>query len=158
MFYVPRKASNKQVLDLVKEWVDLLTKEDYDAAAAAVLSVYGDGIVKPEFLRDDIKNYRSPEYYPGVEDFTVTDWRTAQKGNPEAQQKVIWYNPNASRLKGAVTFDLPLNGRWSDLTAEFVFFDNDDPAEGYILCLEEIQCWEQVQREMEASEAKLPST
>ena len=79
-------------------------------------------------------------------------------GNPEAQQKVIWYSTNLPRLKGPVTFDLPLNGRWSDLTAEFVFFDNDDPTEGYPLCLEEVESWEQYQRDLEAAEQGQPST
>jgi hypothetical protein len=41
-------------------------------------------------------------------------------------------------MAGTVAFDLPLNGQWSDLTADFVFFDNDTAAGGHTLRLEEI--------------------
>jgi len=151
MLYVPNEASTEQVLDLVREWIDLLSQGDYTAAAAVVLPVNGDKIVNPEYLESDIKRYRSPEYYPGVIDFQVTDWRTAQGGNPDAQQNVIWYLPNSSTLRASVSFDLPLNGRWSDLTAELVFWEEEDSREGSVLCLEDVRSWEQVLRE-EASE------
>lgn len=150
MLFVPKEASTEQVLDLVREWVDLLSQEDYRAAAAAVLPVDGNETVNPEYLESDIKSYRSPEYYPGVEDFKVTDWRTAQGGNLNIEQDVIWYKPN-SGLRASVSFDLPLNGRWSDLTAELVFWEDEDSSEGSVLCLEDVRSWEQVQRE-EASE------
>ena len=101
----------------------------------------------PEWLRTAIKSYVSPEYFPDVTDFVVTDWRTANGGNPEPLRSVTWYQPNSVRLRGAVQFDLPLNGKWSDLTADFVFFDYDN--EGYSLALEEIRSLKQLQRETE---------
>jgi hypothetical protein len=50
---------------------------------------------------------------------------------------VIWYEPNDSALVGAVSFRLPLNGEWSDLTADFVLFETD-AEDGFLLRLEEI--------------------
>jgi hypothetical protein len=157
MIFVPRNASDEQVLDIVREWIDVLTKEDYEAVFAAVGYSLSFGEPGAECIRKEIKKYRSPEYFLGVEEFTVTDWRTAHGGNPTPAQKVTWYKPNSTRLAGAVVFDLPLNGQWSDLTADFVFFENDNVDEGYVLCLEEIGSWTQTQREMEASEAAPPA-
>jgi hypothetical protein len=41
-------------------------------------------------------------------------------------------------MAGAVAFDLPLNSRWSDLAADFVFFETGNTNAGYTLRLEEI--------------------
>ncbi len=155
MVFVPRDASNEQVLEVVREWVDILWQEDYEAAFAALGYLMAGEAAKPASFRESIKDYRSPEYYPNVEDFTVTDWRTACGGNPEPQQEVTWYGPNTAKLGGAVAFDLPLNGRWSDLTADFVFFENDDP-EGFDFYLEEISSWEQSQREQRLFDLRNP--
>lgn len=154
MISVPRDATNEQVLGIVRGWIDLLAAEDYQAAFDAIGSwgIHGDWT--PEFIRDDIKNYRSPQFYPGVEDFRVTDWRTAQGGNPEAEQKVLWFEPNASGLAGAVAFDLPLNGRWSSLTADFVLWKNGDAEDCYTLGLEEMTSWQQRAEEDEAANAE----
>jgi hypothetical protein len=50
--------------------------------------------------------------------------------------------------------DLPLNGKWSDLRADFVLFDHEAPA----ICtlrLEEISSWRQANRNFEQREADL---
>ncbi len=127
MIFVPQDASNEQVLTIVRDWLDLLAREDYQAAFAAIGAWHIRGEWTPEYLRDDIKGYRSPEYYPGVEDFTVTEWRMAQGGNPDAKQEVRWFlePPDNFPLVGTVSFDLPLNGRWSDLCADFVLFKSE---------------------------------
>jgi len=147
MIFVPRDASDEQVLKIIRGWIDLLVGENYHAAFEAITLETEDAAHPtwaPDFIRDDIKNYRSPLYYPGVEDFRVTDWRTAQGGNPEARHDVIWYRPSPDwSLAGAVAFDLPLNGIWSSLTADFVFWENDNLNEGFRLGLEEISSWEQ---------------
>ena len=146
MIYVPREASSEQVLEIIRAWIDILSREDYEAAFEAIGAWGSHWGWTVEALRDDIKNYRSPEFYPGVEDFRVTDWRMAQGGNPEAEQTVLWYDRISNDnfpLAGAITFDLPLNGRWSSLTADFVIFKGTDTDEGDILGLEEIYSWEQ---------------
>jgi hypothetical protein len=48
-------------------------------------------------------------------------------------------------VRGAVSIDLPLNGRWSDLRADFVWFESADPIGDYHLALEEIGSWQQDQ-------------
>jgi hypothetical protein len=145
MTHVPRDASDEQVLDLVREWIDVLAKQDYEAVFAELGYALAFGESGAKCIQRAVQAYRSPNHYPGVEEFVVTDWRTAESGNPAPQQKVTWFKPNSTRLVGAVDFDLPLNGRWSDLTANFVFFENDNLGEGYVLCLEEVQSPRQAQ-------------
>jgi hypothetical protein len=138
MIFVPRDASNEQLLSIVRDWVDVLSNEQY----AAVFEALGYSVAfdRPgaDCIRDEIKRYRSSKYFPDTEDFTVTNWRTARGGNPSPIAHVTRYKPNRPRLVGAIDFDLPLNGRWSDLTANFVLFENDDTAQGFILALEDI--------------------
>lgn len=154
MVFIPYDASDEQVLDIVREWIDILAREDYEAAFHAIAFHTPQETWTASFIRNAIKNYRAPEHYPGVEDFHVTNWRTAQGGNTEAKQEVIWYEPNTTGLAGAVAFDLPLNARWSNLTADFVLWENDNLEEGCILGLEDIGSWEQ--REVEAADAEPP--
>ena len=109
---------------------------DYEAFGSALGYSFGDG-EPAECVRKAIKDYRSPELYPSEDSFSVTDWREAKGGNPKPRQEIIWYEPNTPALAGAITIDLPLNGRWSDLQADFVLFDRD-PDAGFELQLEEI--------------------
>lgn len=153
MSFVPRDASDEQVLDIIRGWIDVLSEENYTAVFNELGLSIGWITPGPECIQACIQEYRSPEYYPGVEEFVVTDWRTAQGGNPEPARGVEWYEPNSVKMAGAVSFDLPLNGRWSDLTADFVFFEGNDP-EGYYLVLEEISSWEQVQRDIAEMESE----
>jgi hypothetical protein len=154
MSFVPRDASDEQVLDIIRGWIDVLSEENYTAVFNDLGLSIGWITPGPECIQACIQEYRSPEYYPGIEEFAVTDWRTAQGGNPEPARSVEWYEPNSVKMAGSVSFDLPLNGRWSDLTADFVFFENDNP-EGYDLILEEISSWEQVQRDIAEMEPEL---
>ena len=138
MTFVSRDATDDQLISVVRDWVDVLSREDY----AAVFEALGYSLAfdRPgaEAICEDIKRYRSPEFYPGTETFAVSDWRTARGGNPSPTVQVRWYKPTTSlRIVGVVDYDLPLNGRWSDLEANFVLFENDDP-EGYALVLEDI--------------------
>lgn len=94
-----------------------------------------------------IRNYRSPDLYPGIEEFTVTDWRIAKGGCPAPKKELIWYKANNNAMAGAVRYYLPLNGRWSDLCADFVLWESNDSDSHCVLALEEIQSWSQTVRE-----------
>jgi hypothetical protein len=147
MILIPQNATNEEILDTIRKWVDVLAAEDYETVVAELGFLTGSYSSPAECLRAQIKRYVSPEYFPGVTDFVVTDWRTAHGGNPKPLSTVTWFNPNSVGLRGAVSFDLPINGKWSDLTADFVFFENNN--EGYRLALEEISSVKQSQREVE---------
>jgi len=54
--------------------------------------------------------------------------------------------PAGLLLGGAITVDLPLNGKWSDLQADFVLCVSE-PGKAFILRLEEIYSFRQRDRE-----------
>ncbi len=149
MIYVPRDATNDEVLDIIRTWVDILATGDYEAAFTAIISDAESETWTPYFLKIAVEGYRSPEFYPDTERFQVTDWRTAQGGNSEAIQEVTWYEPNTSGVAGSVEFDLPVNGQWSDLQAEFDVWEGSDLEEDFLLGLDEIGSWAQRQRRYE---------
>jgi len=112
MVLIPHDATDDVVLDIIRKWIDVLAKEDYETVVAELGPgldfAYGFYSSKAECLRAQIKRYVSPEYFPGVTDFVVTDWRLAQGGNPEPQRHVTWYEPNnigGIGLRGAVRFE-----------------------------------------------------
>jgi hypothetical protein len=149
MVFIPHKATDEEILTIVRQWVDVLASEDYAKVFAELgysMSPYFD-CSGDEAIRQEIKNYRSPELYPGVTDFKVTDWRLAKGGNPSPKQSIVRFKPNDTKLAGAIQFDLPMNGKWSDLQADFVLFDDGEFRNDSILTLEEIQSLAQRQRE-----------
>jgi hypothetical protein len=149
MVFIPHKATDEEILTIVRQWIDVLVSGDYANVFAELgysMSPYFD-CSGDEAIRQEIKNYRSSEFYPNVTDFKVSDWRTAQGGNPKPTKYVKRYKLNNTKLAGAVGFDLPLNSKWSNLSADFVFFDTEKFREGHVLCLEEIQSVAQPQRQ-----------
>ncbi len=151
MVFIPRKATDEEILTIVRQWVDVLASEDYAKVFAELgysMSPYF-SCSGAEAIRQEIQNYRSPEFYPNITDFKVTDWRLAAGGNLEPKKHVVRYKSNDSQMAGAVGFDLPLNGKWSDLQADFVYFDKKEFQQGYVLALEEIHSFMQEQRETE---------
>jgi len=96
MIFVKRDISNSDLLDIVRDWVDVLAQKRYQDFFAAL----GYSMGKPK-------------------------------------REVVWYDSNSAKLVGAIAFDLPLNGKWSDLTADFVLFETDE-SEGFLLKLEEL--------------------
>ena len=127
------------MLTIIRDWIDVLAREDYEAAFHAV--GYAIAFDRPgaACIQDQIKQYRSAKLYPGVTEFAVTDWRTAHGGNPSPLKLVTRYKSNSTGLAGAADFDLPLNGLWSDLTASFVFCEPKIEGGDYVLSLEEIR-------------------
>jgi len=147
MVLVPRDALDETVMDIARNWVDVLATGDYETVATELGYLIAFDEPSGTCIRRQIESYRSPDYYPGVDTFTVTSWRTAKGGYPAPRHQVTWFEPNDIGMVGVVVFDLPLNGKWSDLTAYFVYFDNKKLEEGYVLCLEEIKSVAQMHRE-----------
>jgi hypothetical protein len=135
---IPRQASDSDVLAIVRDWVDVLARKDYEAFFQSLGC--GVAIGQPPgaaIIRHEIAAYRSVRIYPGIDEFVVTDWRTAVGGKLSPMHQVTRYKPNDLGLAGAVDFDLPLNGRWSDLAANFVFRETQQDGGGYVLSLED---------------------
>jgi len=139
MVHVSLNATDEELLQLVHSWLDVLAAEDYERVFGQIgyAMAYGAGAAA---IRRDIKNYRSPQYYPGISDFRVSDWRTATGGNPEPffQVQRFEYSKDFA-LVAAISIDLPLNGRWSDLEATFVVSKPNPEAIEGVLWLEDIR-------------------
>lgn len=136
---VPISASDEELLRIVQYWLDVLATEDYEKVFENIgyAVAFGAGA---EAIRRDIKCYRSQELYPGVSDFRVTNWRTAVGGNPDTDACIRRFKGYTEDLPIVATVDtfLPLNGRWSDLSASFVVtVTGPDEAQGW-LALEDI--------------------
>ena len=144
MVLVPLSATDEELLAIVRSWLDVLAAEDYDRVFAHLgyAMAWGEGA---EGIRRDIQRYRSLAFYPGVSEFRVTDWRTVSGGNPSPTALVRRY-PHSERLPiiATIEIDLPLNGQWSDLEADFVVTaENAADVEG-VLSLEDISSPRQV--------------
>jgi hypothetical protein len=151
MIIIQKNATDEVVMDIVLHWVDVLAGGDYEKFADAVGYSFAGRWTPEECIRAAIVNYRSPDFYPDIDSFLVSNWREAQGGNPNPKQEINWYvEHDSTRLVGAISFDLPLNGKWSDLRADFVFLKRNPHEEGYILRLEEIFSWRQRGREYTA--------
>jgi hypothetical protein len=147
MVIVDPNSSDNEVIGVVLEWVDVLARKDYLTVFKELGYWDYDEESGVEEIRNAISKYRSPEFFPGVEEFVVSDWRLAKGGNPEPQRKVVWYDPNEPGIRASISVDLPLNGAWSDLQAEFLLFERAHIDSGYELRLETIYSWKQRNRE-----------
>jgi hypothetical protein len=136
MIYVSRDIPDEDLIRVVRDWVEILSQKRYDEFFDALGYSMGGESASSEWIPSDLSRYRS-ELYPGISDFEVTSWRTARGGYPNPSQEVTWFEPNDSRLAGAITLTLPLNGMWSDATADFILVETNAP-EGLLLRLEEI--------------------
>jgi hypothetical protein len=138
MVRVPVSATDDELLALVRTWLDALAAERYEFIFEQLgyAMAYGGGAAA---IRRDIERYRSSRYFPGVERIRVSDWRTAVGGNPNPRALVRKYafNPKLP-IVATVEVDLPLNGRWSNLEADFVVTVKGPAEREGVLCLEDI--------------------
>ncbi len=138
MVTVSRTATDDQLLQIVRSWLDVLAAEDYEKVFESLgySMAWGEGA---QAIRRDIEKYRSPEFYPGVSEFRVTDWRNAVGGNQDPKILIRRYKyMEGLPIVATIELDLPLNGRWSDLEVDFIVIArNPDDIEG-VLRLEDI--------------------
>ncbi len=117
---------------------DLLAAREFERVGEQFGFALAFGRPRAECISEAIHRYRSERFYPGQSEFNVSGWREARGGNPEPRSKLTWYQPGTSLPRGVFEFDLPLNGRWSDLLAEFVLFESAEQPGQCILSLEDI--------------------
>lgn len=133
-------VSNEELLQLVRSWLDVLATEDYERVFRELgyAMAWGEGACS---IQRDIDKYRSPTLYPGMSRFRVSDWRTASGGNKEPLALVRRYKYVESLpIVATIELHLPLNGRWSDLEADFVVTASGPDVNEGVLALEHISC------------------
>jgi hypothetical protein len=122
MVILPETATDAEIIAAVENWLRLLEREDYPAAAAEIDSPLG-GVWTPELLREcvnfhgygDRSNYRVT--LTGVSRDRVIEGRILV----DTQRKDVerWAEPNDGDELHEVWYDLCLDGLMSDLTATF---------------------------------------
>lgn len=115
---LPENASNEDILNLVREWVELLAADNFEAAGAMLQHSLGEPWT-PDFLRMWISNYGWHDPMKDGSTFRVTSCKSATGRENHYQDVNRLDVPAASSFTGDVMFSLPLNGEWSDLTALF---------------------------------------
>lgn len=136
MLFLPKHATDEEILDVVRQWVNTLANKDYDAAFA--MTYHGpDEHWTPQLMQEVIEDYGS-RVSPDSSVWSITPWETAtidvQSPEPDwdvqPSHDVHWSDePNMDLdppLLGYVWFDLPVGGKWSDLTATFYILEIDD--------------------------------
>jgi hypothetical protein len=123
--------SDDDILRLVDEWVDDLERGDYATAYARTGHDSYDGWT-PDLIRDAVAGYGLPDAHGSGVIFRVTS-RAAARGHQHYRAVDREHVPPKSIA--TVSYDLPLNGEWSDLTARFRVVPAPNGAE---LILEEI--------------------
>lgn len=148
MIYISNRASDEDVLQIVQTWVDIWAEHGPEAALTAI-SLDRNDTWTPELLEYAVTSYHQSELYPNTSRFIVTSPTAATVANHMPMREVKWYAPNSTGLAGDVRFDLSLNGRWSDLLADFDLWVSNALDESYLLTLDEIRCWDQYWSEQE---------
>ncbi len=117
-------ASDAEIINGIRQWVDALANDDYEAAYA-MLQHAPDEPWTADFLRRWIANYGRHEALKDGATFHVTHWETATGRETHYQDVTRRDAPHMNGSVGDVHYDLPLNGEWSDLTAIFDILKND---------------------------------
>ena len=130
---IPQRASDDQILDAVRDWVNALSQENYDRAF--VLTAHETYYQwTPALLRKTIEGYGLPEPHPKGP-FKVSPIETAA-GHINPRHVVERFSETTENSPiGEIWFDLPLNGNWSDLTATFTIHRWND---GLVIALSEV--------------------
>ncbi len=113
---LPADASDEDILEAVYEWIGLLAEERYEQAYHFfVNSEHNPWHWSPQLLKRVIRTHGS---YHEQEIDTVTALEKTT-GGLEPRHDVNRDDDN--ERQGYIWFDLPLNGKWSDLTAVLTF-------------------------------------
>ena len=124
-------VSDEEIIRHIETWIGKLADEDY---VSAYNLVDHDPYYKwsPRLIEKVINGYGLPEPHPSGEVFKVTPISSALGEEPTREIERNNYKDN--RI-GYVMYDLPLNGKWSDLSATFRLENNEA---GVKVILEEI--------------------
>lgn len=120
-------ASDEELLQAVEEWVRLLAEERYQDAYDYLYHDERD-YIDPQEMKTLISNYGSTEPHWSGEIFKVTliedeedEEGTLDEQTDDSSLGLFRYDEQDSRrgdgLAGYVLYDLPLNGRWSAVSA-----------------------------------------
>ncbi len=113
MIRFSQDATDDQIRDAIRQWIDLLAADRYEDAHEMMFRLPNDTWT-PELMRAVVRHYGCSEPRRDGQTFRVTGRAEAvqKKSNPHYED-VEWWDDG----DGVAHFDLPLNGEWSDVTA-----------------------------------------
>lgn len=125
MLDFPLNATEETILEGVKQWVELFGAERYDEAVQWLYCPPAEVRWKPLTLKSLVTNYGLTDPRTDGKTYRVTAIATAKsRTGAQPYQDVEWFSAGSLQVGrgvvGFVTFDLPLNGEWSDVTATFL--------------------------------------
>jgi hypothetical protein len=126
MKLLPAQATDAEILAACREWVDLAA-DGRLADAIEMLHIparYDESQHwTTESLRRYVGNYGSWDPWPDGRTWEITpvDSARAPDDQPNFQPHADLIRFDADPRSGSAELDLPLNGEWSDLTAQFEF-------------------------------------
>ncbi|MCB2408238.1 DUF7668 domain-containing protein [Hymenobacter lucidus] len=110
-----------QILLFIREWIALLFEEKFAEACNRIDgSIHPENSVAwtPELLNEVLMDYAWHERMPVVTNPAKMDL---------TDEQVYFYKYDSPAQHGyAVEYDIPLDGEWSDLTAQFSFVENSN--------------------------------
>jgi len=121
MIVLPKDATDEDIINVVRDFVNLLAKERYVEAFEMMYRNSKDEM-SPELIKRLIEGYGFDESVKDV--FRVTSLEEMKNQEPEFQ--IDWLESvkgEKPREIGIIHYDLPINGEWSDLTAIFDVYE-----------------------------------
>ena len=121
MIVLPKDATDEDIINVVRDFVNLLAKERYVEAFEMMYRNSKDEM-SPELIKRLIEGYGFDESVKDV--FRVTSLEEMKNQEPEFQ--IDWLESvkgEKPREIGTIHYDLPINGEWSDLTAIFDVYE-----------------------------------
>jgi len=132
MLDFPTNATGNAILEGIKQWVVVLEQERYVDAVRWLYRPPTSGTIwTPALLESLVTNYGLMEPRPDGETYRVTPHDTAKsRGDGHPYRDINWFPPGSAQVNrgvvAAATFDLPLNGEWSDVSATFLIHKVND--------------------------------
>ncbi|HSK73554.1 MAG TPA: hypothetical protein VK892_17790 [Pyrinomonadaceae bacterium] len=133
MIKISPESPEKAILEFVKSWMKLLAENRLDEACVMIDEPNCYGIVwTPELIIETVNETFSPdtifyEYFPEGPIFT-DPYKLPEQKNREVIEFV-------DKSGYVFEYDIPLNGEWSDLTAQFEFLKREN---GYAVILHDL--------------------
>lgn len=123
MLVLSEDLIDAEILDAVRVFAELLAEEKYADAYENFLPA-SDRELTPEVIKALIEGcgYAEPIEDNDEPPLRVTSLRQMTEPEPKDRQQVEWFDYHIERdahVLGMAHYDLPLNGKWSDLTAIF---------------------------------------
>jgi hypothetical protein len=113
----PQTASDEELLDGVKMWVDMLAEERFPEAYQ--LTAHDSHYAwTPDLIRSVVVGYGLP-HESGNHEYRISKICEARGGPSPRWEVDRWQDTEPRYRVGFISFDLPLDGEWSDLTATF---------------------------------------